>query len=321
MIERFLQYIESEKRCSQRTLVAYRRDIESFLLYLDVEADEFDIRLVTRDDLREWIVARSEDGHLSPSSINRELSTLRSLFRWAQSKKLIKKNPTVGLASLKSSRRLPVFVSESRMSGVVERCDELSLNEDFVVERNALIVKLFYATGIRLSELAQISLDDFSGDLRSLKVLGKGDKERIVPIVDSMRESLKAWISKINDLKIWNSQKKYLILSSKGERLSTNMIYRIVREELTKAMIDGRKSPHVLRHTFATHLLNAGADMRDIQELLGHSSLQTTQIYTHAGISHLQAAYQGAHPRSEISSESGVSGKEVALESIDDDSE
>lgn len=300
MIVQFLRHIESERRCSPHTLKAYRRDLESFLHYLNLEEAEFNPARITHEDIREWLVSRAEHSSTKSSSINRSLSSLRSFFGWARAKGIIERDPTTNVKSLKGARRLPNFVSEERMSGVVEQCAATSeVAPTFIEQRNALIVMMFYATGVRLSELQGIRLSDFSEDRGQLKVRGKGDKERIVPIVTELRRELLLYEEKIKSDKIWKSGIDSLFLSQRGEALSANMIYRIVRSRLGEAKIHGRKSPHVLRHTFATHLLNAGADMREIQELLGHSSLQATQIYTHSSIKHLQGAYAAAHPRTQ----------------------
>ncbi len=264
---------------------------------MNIDAASFDPEVIYADDIREWLVSRSEHSSTKSSSINRSLSTLRSFFRWALSKDYIQRDPCATVRSLKIGRKLPTFVSEGRMSEVIENHEGDQDGESFEEQRNRLIVLMFYATGIRLSELQSIRWRDFASDMRSLKVCGKGDKERIVPIVTELRGEIEAYKSKISEAKIWKDGVNSLFLSRRGEALSTSMIYKIVRKELGEANVQGRKSPHVLRHTFATHLLNAGADMRDIQELLGHSSLRATQIYTHNSISHLQSIYQTAHPR------------------------
>ncbi|MFR9523638.1 MAG: tyrosine-type recombinase/integrase [Rikenellaceae bacterium] len=303
MLSQFLQYIESERRCSPHTLKAYRRDIEGFIDYLGVQVDAFDPSAITTEDIREWLVWCSERQGVKSSSINRQLSSLRSFFRWALSKGYTACNPAREVGSLKMGSRVPNFVSRGRMSEVVERCTpahcEESPTDDFIALRNGLIVLMFYATGIRLSELQGICRSDFNHGKTALKVRGKGDKERVVPIIEPLREALENYEMKIRDEKIWKIGQDSLFLSRSGKPLSANMIYRIVRRELSQAKVQGRKSPHVLRHTFATHLLNAGADMRDIQELLGHTSLRATQIYTHSSISHLQSAYAAAHPRTQ----------------------
>ncbi|MFI3286825.1 MAG: tyrosine-type recombinase/integrase [Rikenellaceae bacterium] len=296
MISSFLTYIESERRSSPNTILAYRRDLESFLHFLEIEQELFDASLVSTEDVREWIVELSQSGKLHESTINRSLSTLRSFFRWARSKGYTQRDPTAHVRSLKVGRKLPSFVVQSRMQEVLEGGAEQ--RDQLLEQRNALIVLMFYTTGIRLSELQGVRLSDFSNSMRDLKVRGKGDKERLVPIVEELREAILSYVAKIKSENIWKNEQNSLFLSRRGEPLTTNMIYRIVHNTLGNAKIHGKKSPHVLRHTFATHLLTAGADMREIQELLGHSSLQATQIYTHNSISHLQTAYAAAHPRS-----------------------
>ncbi|MEG2612297.1 MAG: tyrosine-type recombinase/integrase, partial [Alistipes sp.] len=201
----------------------------------------------------------------------------------------------VGVKSLKTPKRLPAFVPESRMVTVVEHCEDES--EEFIMSRNALIVVLFYTCGLRLAELISINREDFADDYSSLKVRGKGDKERIVPILEFVRENILHYISLIDGQNICILDKKALILTQKGKRISRSVVYRAVKAELQHEGVQGKTSPHVLRHTFATHLLNGGADMREIQELLGHASLQTTQIYTHNSITALKAIYAKAHPR------------------------
>ena len=197
--------------------------------------------------------------------------------------------------SLRTPRRLPVFVPESRMNGIVSECECDS--EDFVRERNSLIILLLYTCGLRLGELVGIDRDDFSADFSSLRIRGKGDKERIVPMLEFVREKILHYIGLIERQNICISSEKALFLTHKGKRISRTAVYRTVQEELDRAGVQGKKSPHVLRHTFATHLLNGGADMREIQELLGHASLQATQVYTHNSIARLREIYAKAHPR------------------------
>mgnify|MGYP000798762596 CR=1 FL=1 len=199
------------------------------------------------------------------------------------------------IPSLRTSQRLPAFVPESRMNGIVSECECDS--EDFVRERNSLIILLLYTCGLRLAELVGIDRDDFSADFSSLRIRGKGDKERIVPMLEFVREKILHYIGLIERQNICISSEKALFLTHKGKRISRTAVYRTVQEELDRAGVQGKKSPHVLRHTFATHLLNGGADMREIQELLGHASLQATQVYTHNSIARLREIYAKAHPR------------------------
>ena len=295
MIADFVRYLEAERRYSPLTVRNYRHDVEQFLAWLGVDDAQFEPRRITTDDIREWILYRTETGRVSAATMNREVSSLRALFRWLLRTGAIDRDIIHPISSLRTSRRLPAFVPESRMSGIVSECEYDT--EDFTRERNSLIILLLYACGLRLAELVGIDRDDFSADYASLRVRGKGDKQRMVPILEFVREKILSYLDLIARQNICNSAEKALFLTHKGKRISRSVVYRMVRAELTRAGVQGKKSPHVLRHTFATHLLNAGADMREIQELLGHASLQATQVYTHNSIARLREVYAKAHPR------------------------
>ncbi len=295
MFARFISYLEAERRCSPLTVRNYRRDIERFLAWIGMPAEQFDPQRITTEDIREWIVFRTEQDRVGAASMNRELSSLRALFRWLLHVGAIDRDIFRGVLPLKTSKRLPVFVPERRMTGVIVACEQEDL--DFTRERNALIIMLFYACGLRLAELVGIDRNDFSDDFSSLTVRGKGDKQRVVPVLEFVREKILRYLALIEGQNICNSSEKALFLTLKGVRISRSTVYRTVRAELEQGGIQGKKSPHVLRHTFATHLLNDGADMREIQELLGHASLQATQVYTHNSIAQLRKVYTKAHPR------------------------
>ena len=258
MLTEFIRYLSAERRYSPLTVRNYKHDVEQFLAWLDCDESRFDPRSVTTEQIREWIIFRM-------------------------------------ISTLKTSRRLPAFVPESRMTTIVSECGPDS--EDFQTERNSLIILMFYACGLRLAELVGIDRSDFSADYTSLRVRGKGDKQRMVPILEFLREKILHYLGLIERQNICISSEKALFLTHKGKRISRSVVYRTVQEELTRAGVQGKKSPHVLRHTFATHLLNGGADMREIQELLGHASLQATQVYTHNSIARLREIYAKAHPR------------------------
>lgn len=294
MLDRFIHYLEAERRYSPLTVRNYRRDIERFFAWLEFDAEQDDPNRITTEDIREWMIHRTEHDKVNARSMNREISTLRTLFHWLQSKSIVERNVVKAIASLRTSHRLPAFVPESRMAAVVESCEDA--NDDFECERDALIILLFYTCGLRLAELVAANRSDFADDYRSLRVRGKGDKERIVPILEFVREKISVYTELIERQNICNSSENALFLTQQGRRISRSTVYRIVQRELTRAGIQGKKSPHVLRHTFATHLLNGGADMREIQELLGHASLQATQVYTHNSIARLQEIYAKAHP-------------------------
>ncbi|CVI71902.1 MULTISPECIES: tyrosine-type recombinase/integrase [unclassified Alistipes] len=295
MLTPFLQYLEAERRYSPLTLRNYRRDISLFFEWLGTDENSFDPTRITAEDIREWILHRTETARLGAASMNREVSSLRSFFRWLHRTGRTAEDICRTICSLKTPKRLPVFVPQSRMADIVHDCGTES--DDFITERNALIVLMFYACGLRLAELVGTDRSDFTDDYTSLRVRGKGDKQRIVPVLDFVREKILRYLGIIERQNICNSAEKALFLTQKGERISRSVVYRVVKAELQRGGVQGKKSPHVLRHTFATHLLNGGADMREIQELLGHASLQATQVYTHNSIATLQSIYTKAHPR------------------------
>ena len=295
MLTEFIRYLSAERRYSPLTVRNYKHDVEQFLAWLDCDESRFDPRSVTTEQIREWNIFRTEEGKLSAGSMNREVASLRAFFRWLHRTGAVEKDIFRMISTLKTSRRLPAFVPESRMTTIVSECGPDS--EDFQTERNSLIILMFYACGLRLAELVGIDRSDFSADYTSLRVRGKGDKQRMVPILEFLREKILHYLGLIERQNICISSEKALFLTHKGKRISRSVVYRTVQEELTRAGVQGKKSPHVLRHTFATHLLNGGADMREIQELLGHASLQATQVYTHNSIARLREIYAKAHPR------------------------
>ena len=295
MLDEFIRYLEAERRYSPLTVRNYRHDVEQFLAWLGCPDTGEQLQRVTTDDIRAWILHRTEECHLGAASMNREVSSLRAFFRWLLARGVVERNVTQPVAALRTSRRLPVFVPETRMSGIVRDCEFDT--DDFLRERNSLIILMLYTCGLRLAELVGINRDDFSDDYTSLRVRGKGDKQRIVPILEFLREKILHYLRLIERQNICNSAEKALFLTHQGKRIARITVYRIVKEELARGGVQGKKSPHVLRHTFATHLLNGGADMREIQELLGHASLQATQVYTHNSIARLREAYAKAHPR------------------------
>jgi integrase/recombinase XerC len=297
MIEAFITYLEAERRYSPLTVRNYRRDVADFVAFLGVEPSDFRPAGVSVDDLREWIVAMTEGGRLSPASINRALASVRSLFRWMHSQGIIETNPCLKISNLRTSKRLPVWVPETKMDEVtadlLSRCEAADLWQ----RRDAIIVLLLYSCGIRLAELIAMEVSDISADFASIRVHGKGDKQRVVPLPTVTGEILRRWVDEISELNIWKTAEKVLFLTVKGGGISRTAVYRIVRRELERMGVQGKRSPHVLRHTFATHLLDSGADMREIQELLGHSSLGATEVYTHNSIARLKKVYETAHPR------------------------
>lgn len=296
MLTDFIRYLEAERRYSPLTVRNYRHDVEQFAAWWSAVAGEpFAPEKVKSDHLREWIIHRSDTGKIKAASLNRELSSLRSYFRFLRKRGVIEEELFARIPTLRTAQRLPSFVPESRMRGILEQCVEEQ--RSFEEERDALIILLFYACGLRLAELVAIDRTDLSADLRTLRVRGKGDKERLVPIIAYVAEKISAHLDTISRQQICNFEENALFLTCKGRRISRTAVYRIVQRTLDEAGVQGKKSPHVLRHTFATHLMNGGADMREIQELMGHASLRSTQVYTHNSIAQLNEIYATAHPR------------------------
>ena len=300
MINAFITHIQAEKRYSALTVRNYRHDIESFVAWCasnaNIPTEDFNPTDVKAEDIREWIVYRMEHDDISAASMNRELSSLRSFYKYLRRQDLIKQDIFKRITTLKTARKLPSFVPETRMETVLEDLRESSSEGGFVEKRNALIIALFYSCGIRLAELQGIHFGDFSADMATLLVRGKGDKHRMIPILPEMAERIEAYKEVLEGEGFSTSAEAPLILSQQGKPLSRTAIQSIVKAKLGEANVQGKKSPHILRHTFATHLLNKEADMRDIQELMGHSSLKTTQCYTHNSIAQLQEVYKRAHP-------------------------
>lgn len=292
----FLRYIATTKRYSPHTVAGYRRDIGRLLAYLGVEEGGFDPARLTADDVRGWIISLSEEG-LKPSSIDRMLSAWGSFYKYLLREGAVETDPFRKVSALKKPVTLPAFIPESQMSRLVaELAGEMDGGTDFRSRRDALIVLFLYATGLRLAELIAIDRTDFEKGFRELYVTGKGDKERVVPIVPALQQRIRAYVDAIKVENICLSGEKALFLTKKGNRISRSEVYRAVRRQLALFGVQGKCSPHVLRHTFATHMMNSGADLREIQELLGHASLRATQVYTHNSIAQLKEVYEAAHP-------------------------
>jgi len=284
---KFITYLSSEKRFSKHTVKSYTTDLTQFTSFL---ADEFqivdDINEIRFQIIRTWIASLLEKG-VSPRSVNRKISTLKSYFKFLIREGVIVENPMTKVVAPKSKKRLPVFIEEDQIESLL---NEVRFEEGFIGERNKLIIELFYVTGIRLSELINIKISDIDFQNQSIKVLGKRNKERLIPLSSSMVGELRSFIEK-------NQQNQFLFTNLDGKRLYTKLVYRLVNKYIGEISSVNKKSPHILRHTFATHMLNNGADINAIKELLGHATLSATQVYTHNTIEKLKTVYKQAHPR------------------------
>ena len=321
-LEAFLNYLAAEKRYSALTVRAYGDDIRQFVRFCLSETsrqpsdpddssegaplaedpvERFDPTLVETNDLRAWIMNLTGDEHRRATTVNRKISSVKAFYRYLRAKGVIQDDPFLLVSTLRTPKRLPSFVEQSRMKRLTASL--MYPSEVFETERDALVILLFYATGIRLAELRDIRVDDFSDHFTRLKVRGKGDKERVIPVIAPVAAKIAAYLQLIREQNICKSDINFLFLTSEGKQISRSEIYRIVHRILRAAGVQGKSSPHVLRHTFATHLLDAGVDIRAIQELLGHSSLGATQVYTHNSIEQLKRVYNQAHPRAKKSNE------------------
>lgn len=289
----FTEYLLHEKNYSKLTVKAYLTDIEGFSVFINEEYDSSAINDVNYSQIRSWIVFLVEQ-EISNRSINRKISSLNSYFKFLIKTETIKANPLSKHKALKTTKKVQIPFSKKEMEEVIQI---LELETDFEGLRNRLIVELFYATGIRRIELIQIKLKDLDLANKTLKVLGKRNKERFVPLIDSVVMTANNYLQLRNQLEIIEDR-EYLFLTKKGLKIYETLVYRIINEYFSLASSKVKKSPHILRHSFATHLLNQGADLNAVKELLGHSSLAATQVYTHNSIAELKKVYANAHPRS-----------------------
>ncbi len=293
MIDSFLKYLQFEKRFSGHTLIAYKKDLEQLQRYLLETFELEDFIQVNHLMLRGWVVSLIEDG-LTPKSVNRKVATLKSFYKFLQAREHISQNPAGRLKPLKTDKKLPSFVRQSEMNNLLDGV-VVTFGEDFNGKRDNLIIELLYATGIRLSEMINLKDQDVNFYQGSIKVLGKRNKERVIPISDSFVKIVKEYLKKRADE--FHIQTEFLLVTNTGEKLYPMMVYRTVKEYLNQVTTLTKTSPHVLRHTFATHLLDKGADLNAVKDLLGHTSLAATQVYTHNSMEKLKSAFDLAHPR------------------------
>lgn len=288
----FIEYIKNVKRYSSHTVLAYQSDLEQFSDYLLTtyginDSDSIDFMMI-----RSWLAGLIEQ-KVSPRSVNRKISVLKSYFKYNIKQGVLSENPMLKITSPKVSKRLPAFVEKDKMDMLFDKVD---FGEGFEAIRDRLILELFYLTGMRLSELVNIKFTDINISGQTIKVLGKRNKERIIPLGEktvSLTEKYKIARSTIPGV----SEIDYLFVTKNGKKIYQKLVYRVVKYYLSAVSTMEKKSPHILRHTFATHMLNNGADLNAIKEILGHANLSATQVYTHNTIEKLKKVYKHAHPK------------------------
>ncbi len=294
----FLSHLQFEKRFSVHTITAYEGDIKQFIEFLQKQYELTEITQATHFFIRSWIISLMDAG-LNNKSVNRKITVLRTFFRFLQRERKITKNPMLKIQAPKTKKTLPVFVDAQKMNQVLDELpDEKKETPAYELSRNKNIIALFYMTGMRLSELVNLKLSDIDFYNLSVTVLGKRNKVRQIPITLKHKRELAVYLEiRKSFLEEESMQSEYLFLNNKGNKIYPKLVYRIVNNELQTATSNKKKSPHILRHSFATNMLNKGADINAIKELLGHSSLAATQVYTHNTIEKLKEIYKQAFPK------------------------
>ena len=292
MIDSFLRYLAYEKRYSAHTLTSYGNDLTQFQGFLHDQLQTPDITTASHHHIRSWVISLVEE-KLQARSINRKIATLRSFFKFLLKRQIIAQDPTLRIKALKTPKSLPHFVQEKELTQLL---DQFPFGNDFQGKRDRIVLELLYATGMRLAELLSLREEHVNLPASTIRVLGKRNKERIIPLSSSMTAVLQSYLQEKKHLFGPNGAPQ-LILTDKGEQAYPMFIYRLVKKYLATFTSTDKQSPHVLRHTFATHLLDKGADLNAVKDLLGHTSLAATQVYTHNSLEKLRKVFEQAHPK------------------------
>lgn len=292
MIDTFIKFLTYEKRASSYTITAYHNDLLQFHAFLSHHAPGLLVASASHEEIRAWIVDLANKGHKA-RSINRKISTLRSFYKFLQHRDYIKKNPTHKVKALKAQYPLPYFV---QVNDLFDLLDQYDFSKDFPGYRDRLMLELLYGTGIRLSEMTNLQTSNIDEHSRTIKVDGKGSKERIIPFHQSLTKLIKKYREEKRHF-FEGKFEHFLLVTNKGDQCYPMMVYRTIRKYLDQFTSIDKRSPHVIRHTFATHLLDNGADLNAIKDLLGHASLAATQIYTHNTVEKLKTIFDQAHPK------------------------
>lgn len=289
----FIEYLRTEKRYSEHTVQAYQKDLEQFRVFLYFYYPDIQPVSATTEMIRSWVAEMSEE-NTTPRSISRKLSSLRSFYRFLQRNSMVSANPALSVVTPKIRKRNPVFVTEQSMTRLL---DGITFPPSYTGIRDKTLLELFYHTGMRLAELVGLDLHDIDPGMKTIRVLGKRNKERLIPASDILLEILQDYIAARAQEYPEKATAGALFPGKRAERIARTQVYEIVNRYLSMVTTIDKKSPHILRHTFATHMLEHGADINAIKEILGHSSLAATQVYTHNTLEKLKEVYKKAHPR------------------------
>jgi integrase/recombinase XerC len=289
----FIDYLSLEKKYSKHTVTAYKKDLEDFSEFCSTEYDYRSIEKVSYTIVRSWIIALVESG-ISNRTVNRKVASLKAFYKFLLQIEKIKISPLIKHKALKVEKKIAVPFSEKEMEDLLNK---MEFEDSFEGVRDRFLIELLYVTGMRRDELIQLQIKNISHSPFSIKVLGKRNKERIIPLIPKIKPLLETYLSRRNELPK-TSDSTYLFLLSSGYKIYDSLVYRIINHYFSIVSSKDKKSPHILRHTFATHLLNQGADLNAVKELLGHASLSSTQVYTHNSIAELKKSHAAAHPRS-----------------------
>ena len=290
-LPQFIDYLQYEKKYSLHTVNAYQKDISDFAVFAEENFEETNLVEISYSIIRSWIV-KLVDEEVSNRSINRKISSLKTFYKYLLKTKQIEVSPLAKHKSLKVSKKVQVPFSAKEVETVIANFSA----EGFSDVRDQLIIELLYSTGMRRAELINLKLESIQIESSQIKVLGKRNKERMIPLLPSVKKTFIAYLKEREQLEI-NSESDYLLLTNKGKKLYDTLVYRIVNGYFSRVSTKTKNSPHIIRHSFATHLLNEGADLNSVKELLGHSSLASTQVYTHNSIKELSKVYLKSHPR------------------------
>lgn len=293
MTDRFLDYITFEKRYSPNTVNAYKADLDQFFTFIKTQYDLSDINKIDYQVVRSWIVYLM-DNKVTSRSVNRKITTLKTYFRFLVKEGLVTDNPMNRVIAPKTSKRLPVFVETDSMDRLFE---EVDWGSGYSAARDKLVMELFYGTGMRLSELINLKETDIDLYKKTVRVTGKRNKQRVIPFTGPLQGLITTYLEEKKKEFDGHDTDQFLFLTDKGLKLYPRMVHRLVHHYLDQVTTISKRSPHVIRHTFATHMLNNGADLNVIKEILGHANLSATQVYTHNTIEKLKSIYKQAHPR------------------------